>query len=291
MGFGDIQNDPELMAALQQTRLPQYNFGPGQRPTTYDWLDQIAHAMSLGLMGRGGIGQPSLPGRVLGGQRAFPRPMMPGDAITMEKTADPLFGTGGAAVAQPSGNVAERMREVLPATPKKAPRFSATELNAAVARVKGGVEGATDELAEMLKGVIGKVSRRYAPQLKSGAMDVNDLMQEGHELGQTMATGAEVSHGRDLMPYFVKGLTSRFRELVDQSGNLKMPRDEARQLSKLNQANALFAKLRGRGMTPEELQEATGIPAAKIREIYKGQAAEKSLRDLKPQEGIPLEEQ
>ena len=54
MDFSDIQNDPDMMSALRRTGLPQYNFGEGPKPTTYDWLDQIAHAMTTG--GHGGAG-------------------------------------------------------------------------------------------------------------------------------------------------------------------------------------------------------------------------------------------
>lgn len=302
MGWRDIESDPDMMAAIRRTGFPQYNpGGEGPRPGIYDWLDQIGHALSMAIVGRGGIGSPirgvpkDLPPA---GSAALPAPpletILPGLSETSAtqpgwsgvkvpfETAKRATSTAEGTKLQPTLDLGERMKEIGPVTPKAPRKWTGEQLNEVVGRIKAGDPGAKDDLVEMLKGVIGRVSRRFEPKLQSGALGVEDLQQEGQILAQEMAGGTAYTHGKPFLPYFTRGLRTKFQELVDQSGNMRMPQKEARMIRRLDQQNQLFYKLRGRFMNDAELQEATGIPAEQIREIYKGQAAEQSLQIPRP---------
>jgi len=305
MGWRDLESDPDMMAAIRRTGFPQYNpAGEGPRPGVYDWLDQIGHALSMALIGRGGVGSPirGIPQELPpSGSAALPMPPLSTLIPGLSETSSTQPGWGGVKVPfeaakratstaegakpQPTLDLGARMKEIVPLTEKAPRKWTGTQLNAVVARIKAGDPAAKDELAEMLKGFIGRTSSRYSDRLQSGSMGAEDLAQEGQILAQNMASGSGNIPGKPFLPYFARSMWSKFQELVDQSGNIKMPRDEARMLRTLESAQTKFYNMRGRLMNDAELQEATGIPADKIREIWKGRSAEDSLQNLRPAEG------
>ena len=153
---------------------------------------------------------------------------------------------------------------------KAAPKFSKEELSAVVGEVRSGVEGSLDRLSEMMSGIIGKISRNFAPRLKSGSMDQSDLMQEGQELMQRLVTSPAYDPTKPFLPYFNRSFVSHLGELVTKSSALQMGRDEGQLIQKLNRINALSYKMTGRIRSAEELSKMTGVPEEKIRSVYQG---------------------
>jgi len=321
MAFEDIQNDPDLMQAIRRTGLPQYQAGPGPRPTTYDWLNQIAHAMSLGLMGRGGVGSPLGEEMTQFGKitRGMPNPMQipPAGSAAIEQPSlsviqrmkvpgaakpptgrvsgrpspklrpeagpefpsrdigpeNPLYGSDAPALEQPMETTLEAIRHRV--APYKEPtarpaKFTKEQLSETLGRVRSGVEGSMDELSEMLSGVIGKISRNFAPKLKSGAMDQADLFQEGQETLMRLATNPAYDPSKPFLPYLNRELVSRFQELITKSSPLQMGRDEGQLIQRLNRINTLSYKMTGRMRSADELSKMTGVPVEKIWSIYRG---------------------
>lgn len=280
MAFEDIQNDPDMMQAIRSTGFPQYQSGPGPRPGAYEWLNQIAHAMGLGLMGRGGIGPPRL-------RRIRPEaaPEYPSRNIGPR---NPLEGSDALAKAQPVEQTREAiLQRQVPVTerPDRPPKFTPDQLSEVVGQVRSGVEGSMDTLSEMLTGYIGKLSGRFAPRLKSGAMTSEDLTQEGQEVLQRMVSSKTYDPTKPFLPYLKRELVSRFQELMTKSHPMQVGRDEGQLIAKLDRINNLSYKMTGRLRSAEELSKMTGVPEEKIWSIYRG--VEDMQKMSSKQRGLP----
>ena len=310
MGYRDLTNYPELYEAMRSEANPAPTGSSGGQMTTYDWLDQIAHTLAgAGLM-RGGFGSPVPGSRTVGAldammarRREIPQPGsamapqgvpvsrvspvgLPENLIPIGPAENPMTGIAPAAKPQPTLDLAQRAREVAPLSekPAKATKFTPASLAAVVQRVRAGDEGAKAELSTMLEGVIGKVARRFAPQAKTGSVGVEDLMQEGQEVAMRAAKSRTYRPDSPFLTYLNRALRSRLQAVIDETGNLTASRLDMQLVRKLDQANQTFYKMRGRLMTANELQEATGIPAPTIRKLYMGQEAEGSLAFPRPPE-------